>query len=513
MNEIIKTLKLKTVFQGIFIGCLVGFLVSFYRLSLRYVGNNFTIKAYDFMKIHHTYIILGFIILLVLGYIVGLILKHDPMIGGSGIPQIEGLLKGSLVIEGPFKILVGKFVGGVLAIGAGLSLGIEGPSIQLGSSVAHLYSNLTKKVKLEKDFLISAAAGAGLAAAFNAPFAGVMFVLEEVHKSFSPILFISAISTCVSADLITWIFFGGQPILNVHSLLSLPYQYYLLLVLLGVIVGLGGVLYNKVLLKTTHLYKIIKAPLEVKVMIPFAIVIIFGLFIPDVLGGGSTVINNILTNGIIVKIAIILLVAKFILSMVSFSSGVPGGILFPLLTLGALIGAIFGDISMSTIGGDSRFIVNFILLAMAGMFSSIVRAPITGIILVCEMSGSFTQLGPFAIVCGVAYLVADLLKCEPVYDSLLKLRIADQRKIDIKDSKEKSIVEYTVDLGALIVGKKVNEIKLIDNAIIITIETEGNEIIPNRNTKIKAGDTIKVLVDENTEGSLRNQLEPMCKLP
>ncbi len=434
MDEIIKSLKIKTILEGVFIGCLVGFIVSFYRLSLRYVGNNFTIKAYDFMRMHKTYIILGFIILLIIGYIVGLILKHDPMIGGSGIPQIEGLLKGFLIIKNPFKILIGKFVGGVLAIGAGLSLGIEGPSIQLGASIAHIYTDLTKRLKLERDVLISAAAGAGLAAAFNAPFAGIMFILEEVHKSFSPILFISAISACVSSDLITWIFFGGQPILNVHNSLRLPYQYYLLLVLLGVIVGVCGVFYNSVLLKSIHLYKIIKAPLEIKVMIPFAVVIVFGLFIPDVLGGGSNIINNILVNGIIIKLAIILLVAKFVLSMISFASGVPGGILFPLLTLGALVGAIFGDVSVSAIGGDSRFIVNFILLAMAGMFSSIVRAPITGIILVCEMSGSFTQLGPFAVVCGVSYLVAYLLKSEPIYDSLLKIKIENQRKMEIKNN-------------------------------------------------------------------------------
>ena len=120
--------------------------------------------------------------------------------------------------------------------------------------------------------------------------------------------------------------------------------------------------------------------------------------------------------------------------MISFASGVPGGILFPLLTLGALVGAIFGDVSVSAIGGDSRFIVNFILLAMAGMFSSIVRAPITGIILVCEMSGSFTQLGPFAVVCGVSYLVAYLLKSEPIYDSLLKIKIENQRKMEIKNN-------------------------------------------------------------------------------
>jgi len=509
--EMIQTLKLRTVLESVLVGAITGLIVSLYRLVLKYFGN-YGLKAYEFMATHKTYIILGLIVLLIIGYAVGLILKHDTMIGGSGIPQIEGLLKGYFDIKNPVKVLIGKFVGGVLAIGAGLSLGIEGPSIQLGASAAHIYGNITKRLKLEKRFLISAASGAGLAAAFNAPFAGVMFVLEEVHRSFSPILFVSAISACVTSDLVTWIFFGGQPILDVHKLLVLPYQYYILLIILGIIVGVCGVLYNSTLLKTIDIYKKINVSLQVRMMIPFAIVLIFGIYLPEVLGGGNDLINHVLVNGVILKFAIILLVGKFILSMTSFASGIPGGILFPLLTLGALVGAIFGQVSIGILGGDSGFIINFILLAMAGMFASIVRAPITGLVLVCEMSGSFTQLGPLAVVCGIAYLVADLLGSEPVYESLLKLRIASQKKDNLEKDAGKSVVEYVVDLGSPIVGKRLKMIKLVDNALVITIETAGEEIIPNGNTIIRAGDTITALVDEGDESNLREQLDSLCKL-
>ncbi|MGG7076556.1 ClC family H(+)/Cl(-) exchange transporter [Clostridium sardiniense] len=509
--EVIQALKLRTVLESVLVGAIAGLIVSLYRLVLKYFGG-YGLKAYEFMGTHKIYIILGLIVLLIIGYAVGLILKHDPMIGGSGIPQIEGLLKGYFDIKNPVKVLIGKFVGGVLAIGAGLSLGIEGPSIQLGASVAHIYGNITKRLKLEKRFLISAASGAGLAAAFNAPFAGVMFVLEEVHRSFSPILFVSAISACVSSDLVTWIFFGGQPILDVHKLLVLPYQYYILLIILGIIVGVCGALYNSTLLKTIDIYKKINVSLQVRMMIPFAIVLIFGLYLPEVLGGGNDLINHILVNGVVLKFAVILLVGKFILSMTSFASGIPGGILFPLLTLGALVGVIFGQVSMDILGGDSGFIINFILLAMAGMFASIVRAPITGLVLVCEMSGSFTQLGPLAVVCGVAYLVADLLGSEPVYESLLKLRIAYQKNDNLEKDAGKSVVEYVVDLGSPIVGKRLKMIKLVDNALVITVKTAGEEIIPNGNTIIRAGDTITALVDEGDESNLREQLESLCKL-
>lgn len=509
--EIMRSLKLRIVLESVLVGAIAGLIVSLYRVILDYLAG-YTSKAYNFMGTHKLYIILGLIILLIIGYIVGALTQNDNMIGGSGIPQIEGTLKGYFSIKNPFKILVYKFVGGVLAIGAGLSLGIEGPSIQLGSSAAHVYGNITKRLKIEKKFLISAGSGAGLAAAFNAPFAGVMFVLEEVHSSFSPMLFVTAIAASVTSDLVTWIFFGGQPILDVHNLLTIPYQYYLLLIVLGIIVGACGALYNTTLLKTIALYGKIKVPLKVRMIIPFAIAMIFGLFLPEVLGGGNSLINNILVNGVVMKFAIILLIGKFIFSMTSFASGTPGGILFPLLTLGALVGVIFGQVSMDILGGDSRFIINFILLAMAGMFASIVRAPITGLILVCEMSGSFTQLGPLAVVCGVAYLVADLLGSEPVYESLLKLRIAAMKGKGLEKESGKSVVDYVVDLGAPIVGKKLKMVKLVDNALVITVKTEGEEIIPNGNTIIRAGDNITALVDKGNESNLREQLESLCKL-
>ena len=96
--------------------------------------------------------------------------------------------------------------------------------------------------------------GAGVAAAFNAPFAGVMFILEEVHKSFSPILFITAVAACVSSDLVTWIFFGETHTLIVDKVLNMPANYYISLVILGIVIGLSGVIYNKGLLKTIDIY-------------------------------------------------------------------------------------------------------------------------------------------------------------------------------------------------------------------------------------------------------------------
>jgi H+/Cl- antiporter ClcA len=513
--KMINASKLKVVLESIIVGIGVGLLVSLYRLVLKYVLN-YTYLTYKFIGRHILYMIIGIIVLAIVGIIVGLMVKDESMISGSGIPQIEGILTGYFKAPSPVKVVLYKFVGGVLAIGSGLSLGIEGPSIQLGASIGHIFGNITKRLKLEKRFLISSGAGAGLAAAFNAPFAGALFVLEEVHKKFTPMLFVSAIAAAVSSDAITWIFFGKGQILEAHVLSTVPFRYYGYLVILGIIVGCAGAFYNFSLVKTMGLYNKIKLPIQFRMIIPFVCAMFFGVFIPQVLGGGEDLIDSVLNGRVVLTFAIILLIAKFIFSMISFCSGTPGGILFPLLTLGSLVGVIFGEISIQFFGLDRMYLMNIILFAMAGMFSSIVRAPLTGLMLVCEMSGSFTQFGPIILVCGVSYLVAELLRSEPVYESLFKMRLHSMEPKEkseeyAKENKGEVVVSYIVGMGSDIAGKQLKEINLGKNVLIISIEREGEILIPNGETVIMAGDTISTLASENKEIQLRERLEELCE--
>lgn len=419
--------NLKIILKSIVIGGCGGFVVSMYRLCTSY-AQKISLNAYHLMSEHFIYTILGILVFAIIGYVVGYSVEKEPMISGSGIPQIEGCLKGKLNIIHSFKILKSKFINGVLAMGAGLSLGIEGPSIQLAASFAHGISSKLKLDKLESNYLYSSGAGAGLAAAFNAPFAGVMFVLEEVHKSFSPMIFVTSIAACVSSDLVTWVFFGEQHTLKINKLISIPPKYYILLVILGIVIGVCGVIYNKGLLKTIDIFSSINCKTRYKMIISFMFAILFGILLPQVLGGGDDLINNLFSSGVTIKMAIILLASKYIFSLISFAPNTPGGILFPILTLGSLVGIIFAKTSLFLVGIDANLINNIIILSMAGMFASVVRAPITGLILVFEMSGAFTQLGPSIVVCGAAYMVANLLNCPPIYDSLLENKIKIQNK-------------------------------------------------------------------------------------
>ncbi len=366
-------------------------------------------------------VILLFLFLLLAGLVVGRITESEPLIKGSGIPQLEGQFHGHLSPR-PLAVLVKKFIAGALSIVCGLSLGREGPSIQLGAMTGQLVSRRLPGTDEEDDkkLLLLCGACAGLAAAFNAPLAGVAFALEETYKKFTPKAVFVTASASVIADIISKLFFGTVPALNMPQVDTLPLSMFFLYPIVGICCGGFGALFNKTLMSTQKLYK--KLPLRdtFRIAIPFLFAGGFGLALPEVLGGGHHIISHLSGVGMTFGMMLLLLTAKFVFTMICFCSGAPGGIFFPLLVLGALTGGLLGSGACTLLGLPESCMINFLLLGMTGMFSGIVRAPVTGIILVAEMSGSLTQFPGLVIVSVVSALTANMLGSKPVYDELLE---------------------------------------------------------------------------------------------
>ncbi len=408
--------KAALLFWNLVIGCLSGVTVIAYRLVLS-GAEKLSFEIYHFLRNHLLWLPLWMLILILFGFVIGKMVQKNGMISGSGIPQLKGILAGHLENRW-FHTLCAKFTGGALAILGGLSLGREGPSVQLGACVAEGVSKKLKLTEEERNRLIAGGASAGLSAAFNAPLAGVVFALEELFDSFSPLLILSVMAASVSADFLSKAVFGLQPIFQFPESGVLPLSSYWMLLLLGVILGICGVLYNKILLGTQALYKK-WIPVDKRPLIPFILAGILGLLFPVILCGGHEMLSYLdLSAGF--WFLFLLLAAKFLFSMISFGSGTPGGIFFPLLIIGATIGALFGTMSVHLFGVSTDLFFLFVILAMAGYFTAIVRAPITGIILICEMTGGFENLLALTIVSFVAYGVTELLKSKPIYESLLE---------------------------------------------------------------------------------------------
>jgi H+/Cl- antiporter ClcA len=485
-------------------GLLSGGVSVLYRLTLTWAD---TLRSAAFAwAVTPIRIVLLFAGLIALGVVVGLITQSEPLIAGSGIPQVEGQLQGKISPRW-FRVLYKKFIAGALSLLGGLALGREGPSIQLGGMLAHGLAERTRRSDIEKKYLIASGACAGLAAAFNAPLAGAMFGLEEVHKNFSKLSLLSALVAAIMADLLAKAVFGTVSSLNIGLVGLLPFRDYAMFIAVGAVMGVVGAFYNTVLLKTQKLYKSLPIPLWARITIPFVFAGAIGLFYPDMLGGGHNVIDSLSNGDYTISLMLILLVGRFIFSMISYGSGAPGGIFFPLLVIGSLTGALLGEFCVAFFGLDAAYVTNFMLLGMAGMFAGVVRAPVTGIILVVEMSGSLTQLAGLTITAAMAVMVADALGSEPIYESLLK--VLEGGCAENEKCWEHHIIELSVPMSSPLAFMPVRDFKWPDECLVISVirGSRDKAEIPRGDTVIMPGDTVCVACPAGKEAELRSAFE------
>ncbi|AIY83324.1 MAG: chloride channel protein [Clostridium baratii] len=506
-----NNLKIRLIWEAALIGLLTGLVIVANRVLVEKLSP-LIIKFYTYSKGHPLTILLVFVILGLMGFFVGCLVKKDPMISGSGIPQVEGILMKRLEVNW-LRVLVFKFIGGTAALIAGLSVGREGPSVQMGAAIGQGFSKVCKRINIEDKFLITSGASAGLSGAFNAPLSGVIFALEEVHKNFSPLVLLSAMSASIAADFMCKNFLGLKPALGFSDVSALPLKYYWTLCILGIILGFTGVLFSKGILKTQDIYGIFKkVPIQVKVMIPFLCAGVVGITAPILLGGGHSLIMSLGNGRFTITMLFLFLLIKYIFTFVSFGSGTPGGIFFPLLVLGAIVGNIFGIIVCKSAHIPTMYIINFVIFAMAGHFASIVKAPITGIVLITEMSGSFEHLLALTIVVIFSYVTSDILKSEPIYESLLERSLKKYGKDDDGDHKaypKKTILEISVFMGSTVEGHLIKDIEWPEECLLVGIKRGGKEIIPNGDTEILAGDFLVVLVDDDKAAGSMEALQKL----
>lgn len=532
--ERFKQMKHKMTLQGVLVGLLTGIVVGLFRL---------VIEKVEFLRTNYMLPLIGdgklwllIIIVMIIAFFVYIMAKWQPLASGSGIPQVKAELRGQLK-QPVYKLLVAKFTGAVLAIGAGLSIGREGPSIQLGALVGKGYARATRKLPVEEKMLLTCGAGAGLAGAFCAPFSGAVFALEELHKNFSVDVLVSTMAACISANFVSAYIFGLDPVFNLSIPNRLPLKEYWILLIMGVLLGLLGNIYNNLMMKALRTYDKLPKPLAIGVAFVLAIVVM--LFMPQALGGGHSVVgqiahaqfklgfgilNNKIGAGILVSL-IIFFIVKLIFSAISFGSGVAGGIFLPLLVLGAIVGGIFGEAYNQINGSNELYIANFVIFGMVGMFSAIVGAPATGIILITEMTGDLQNFFPLVIVGLISYIVADVTGTSPIYDLLLDRlmskdksvsnnsiedEIAYQNRLKKRASK-KVIIESDVYIGSPADGNKIMELSLPPGSLVISLVRHGKEIIPSGETIIRGGDYLVVLCAEDYQNVVFEKLDELCK--
>lgn len=417
-----KRFSLRLLLEGLAVGLGAGISISVFRYLLAgseilrpVIYHNLREALADGQWQWLALYILSFIII---AYLLKLIVAREPMCTGSGIPQIKGILQGDMSMRW-FSVLWSKIIGGVLAIGAGMSLGREGPSVQIGACVGQGLSQTSRRTGFESRILMTAGAGAGLAAAFNAPLAGVIFGLEEMQKTISPAILLTGITASITAATVTEVVFGMSPVFSMGYLLPLPLNLFDVLVVAGIVIGLLGRLFNIALAYSLNTYSRLGLSGMKKPLVPLALAGILGFVLPEILGGGNLLVDSLVVTDYTIGFLCLLFVGKFLFTMICFGSGVPGGIFLPMLVLGAAGGAVLAKLLVLAGLLPAMYYADIIVFGMAAYFSSVVKSPVTGSILILEMTGSFQHMLALLVVSLTAYVISDLTGGRPVYDELL----------------------------------------------------------------------------------------------
>ncbi|HEX6269074.1 MAG TPA: H(+)/Cl(-) exchange transporter ClcA [Anaerolineales bacterium] len=427
--------------------------------------------------------------------------RYAPEAGGSGIPHLEAVLHRFRTLNWK-RVLPVKFFGGMLAIGSGLALGREGPTVQMGGAVGDAIAGWLKVSPRERRTLIAAGAGAGLAAAFNAPLSGLVFVLEEVRRDFQPIVFGAAFLAAAIADIIARIGSGQFPVFTVPNYAIPPLASLPIFALLGIVAGGLGVLFNRSLMATIETY----ARMPPRFALPAAVVTggvvgLAGWFSSLSIGSGHALAEAALRGDLLLSVIPLFFAVRFFLTNISYGTGAPGGIFAPLLVLGALLGLAIGQIAHHLAPNVVPIPAAFAVVGMAAYFTAIVRAPLTGIMLIIEMTGNYSQMLPLLVSCFCAYAVAESLKDLPIYEALLERDL--KRGGDESLLKQPVVVEFIIQEGAPFAGQQIRSLGLPSGCVLVRCSDGKREWVPKAITRLEAHMRITAVIAPDATQSIQ----------
>lgn len=482
------------------------------------VGFRWSLEGVDVLRDRliawaHQYLLWGWLLPVCVGALgagvaVYLVRRVAPEAAGSGIPHLKAVLAHHRAMAWR-SLLPVKFVGGVLAIGGGLTLGREGPTVQMGSAVGAAVAAWLGVSTRERQTLLAAGAGAGLAAAFNAPLAGVVFVLEELLRHFAPTIFGTAFVASLTADIVTRALTDQAPVFHMTLAPAPPLLTLAAFVVVGVLAGLLGVAFNSALLRALALFARLddcftrwgRGVPGLGGVLVGALIGGCGWFAPEALGGGRHLVDATLAGSITLASIPGWFLLRFVLTMGSYGCGAPGGIFAPLLILGGLIGLAVGQVTSLWLPGAVSQPGAFAVVGMAAYFAAIVRAPLTGIVLIVEMTNGYEQMLPLFVACFVAYAVAEGLGVPPIYDALVTRDL--QRDSRLPAFQEPLVLEFLVHEGAPFEGKQVQELGLPEGCVLVTLHRDHYDVVPTAHTRLEAGNRLTVVLAPHASDALR----------
>jgi chloride channel protein, CIC family len=397
---------------SIFIGVISGLLVVSFRMAIEWLSVLLLGSSPNPHQPRLIYIpaLAGLVIAVLARFVF-------PNVRGSGINQTKAAL---YIHNGyiSFRTVIGKFLLSALAIGSGHSLGPEDPSLQIGAGVASLVSRRFGLSKEKLRIFAPIGAAAGLAAAFNAPISAILFVIEEVIGQWSAAVLGSIVLAAVSSVVVARSFWGTEPMFRIPAVTLRDSRELLAYAALGVAGGFAALIFAKSL---SYLRPRLRSqPAWSQMLQPALAGLLVGgigyFGLTQVMGAGYQTIDEAMHSQFAWRMLLVLALFKIIATTLSFSSGTPGGMFAPTLFIGAMLGAAVGSFEKIYFPHLTGSIGSYALVGMGVLFAAFLRAPLTSVFMVLEVSGNYSIVLPVIVANTIAYVISRVLQPVPIFE-------------------------------------------------------------------------------------------------
>ena len=511
---------IELIIVGSVTGIFAGIIVTFFNI-LAHEGEIISRNAYEYVRQNPVFIPLLIAALVAGAFLLGVAVNISSVIRGCGIPQAEGTTRGLIRFKW-WRDLTLMFAASLLSIFMGLSIGAEGPSVLIGACAGDGVAALMRRNQMVRKYQATGGACTGLAVASNAPLTGMAFAFEEAYKRLTPEVFICSVSSVVFGMLTKNLIYKllGMELTNAFSTYTfydLPFENYGFVVLAGLACGLLGVGFYKMAFLMRKAFKKINIRNE-KFSHAFRVLIavlaggIVSFLAASVMGGGSDLIESLgfgaadsaeaMIGFVLVGVLAVVLVLKFIITAVNVGAGIPCGIFIPLIAIGACLGALLNLLWMEW-GLEKKYCDLLIMICMAAFFTTVVRAPITSIVMICEFTGSFAHLLPVIIAVAIGYIIGELFRTEGIYEVLLE---EYERETGVRELAVRELFTYTLVKGALAEKRQVRDVLWPKGVRVREIHRGEEVILPDGDTVLHSGDVLMITCKTDNAAKVRDEL-------
>ncbi len=510
---------------GSLTGVIVGIIATLFNI-LVHEGEEISRGVYAYVRANPIFIPLLVLALLSGAFIIGVLVNISSIIRGCGVPQAEGATRGIVRFKW-WRDLPAMFAASLISIFLGLSIGAEGPSILIGAAAGDGVASTTRRNQMIRRYQITGGACTGLAVASNAPLTGMAFAFEEAHKRFTPEVFICAFSSVIFGILTRTLIYqilGLEITSSFHSYVfnEIPMRYYSFVILAGVVCGFLGVGFYKLSMWMRTAFKRVHIKDEwwshiARITTAVLLGGVFSFIAVGVMGGGHELIESLGTHGGVstqvlesafglplIWVLLIVLMLKSLITSINVGSRIPCGIFIPIIAIGACIGAILNNLWLKVTPELAPYCDLLVMICMAAFFTTVVRAPITAIVMICEFTGSFAPLLPVIIAVSLGYIIGEMCKTDGIYETLLEQY---EEETGVHERAEKVVYTFTVDKNAIAVKREIRDVLWPGNARVTEMMRGEEHILPSGQTVLKSGDILTIVCKTDEPEKIRDELE------